>query len=133
MIPRRAECSCGQLSATCSGEPLRISVCHCLACERRTGSAFSFNARYAEDDVLIRGRAVEFTRVGDEGGRATYSFCPDCGTTVYYQVDTQLALVAVPAGGFADPSFPPPYLSFFHESRRCRWVEIRSESLQTCN
>ena len=53
MVTRRAECSCGQLSATCSGEPVRVSVCHCLSCKRRTGSAFSFNARFAEMDVSI--------------------------------------------------------------------------------
>jgi hypothetical protein len=131
MVTRRAECSCGQLSATCSGEPVRISVCHCLACKRRTGSAFSFNARFAERDVSIQGRAAEFTRIGDEGGRVIYSFCPDCGTTVHYRIDVQPGLVAIPVGAFADPSFPPPFLSFYHESRRCQWVEVRAEPLQT--
>jgi hypothetical protein len=131
MVTRRAECSCGQLSAICSGEPIRISVCHCLACKRRTGSAFSYNARFAEGDVTIQGRAAEFTRIGDEGGRVTYSFCPDCGTTVHYRIDDQPGLVAIPAGAFADPSFPPPFLSFYHESRRCQWAEVRAEPLQT--
>jgi len=54
MITRRAECSCGQLSAICSGEPIRIAVCHCLACKRHSGSAFSFNARFAEENVSIQ-------------------------------------------------------------------------------
>jgi hypothetical protein len=98
MVTRRAECSCGQLSVICSGDPIRISVCHCLACKRRTGSAFSFNARFAENDVSIRGRAVEFTRTGGESGRVTYSFCPDCGSTVHYRIDAESSLVAIPAG-----------------------------------
>jgi hypothetical protein len=131
MITRRAECSCGQLSAVCSGEPVRISVCHCLACKRRSGSAFSWNVRFAENDVSIQGRAVEFTRIGDDGGRVSYSFCPHCGTTVHYRIDTQLGLVAIPVGAFADPSFPPPFQSFYHESRRCEWVEVRAEPLNT--
>ena len=59
MTTRRAECSCGQLSATCSGEPVRIAVCHCLACKRKTGSAFGFGAWFGKDDVLIGGRATE--------------------------------------------------------------------------
>src|SRR5258708_6682127 len=124
MVTRRAECSCGQLSATCSGEPVRVSVCHCLSCKRRTGSAFSFNARFAEMDVSIEGRASSFTRLGDEGGRVIYSFCPDCGTTVHYRIDTQPGLIAIPAGGFAGPSFPPPFLSFFPDRRACDWVEV---------
>ena len=108
MVTRRAECSCGQLSATCSGEPVRVSVCHCLACKRRTGSAFSFNARFAEGDVSIQGRAAEFTRVGDEGGRVIYSFCPDCGTTVHYRIDTQPGLVA--SRWVLSPTFVPAAL-----------------------
>jgi hypothetical protein len=131
MVTRRAECSCGQLAAVCTGEPVRISVCHCLACKRRTGSAFSFNARFAEDHVSIEGRSKEFTRIGDEGSRITYNFCPDCGTTVHYRLDTQPGLIAIPIGGFADLAFPPPFVSVYHDSRRYPWVEIRTEPLQT--
>jgi hypothetical protein len=121
----RAECSCGQLSATCSGEPLRVSVCHCLACKRRTGSAFSFNARFRADAVSIEGRARKFVRIGDSGVHSTYSFCPICGITVYYQSDAERDLLAIPAGAFADPAFPAPFRSYYHETRRCPWVEVR--------
>ena len=131
MSTRRAECSCGQLSAICSGEPVRVSVCHCLACKRRTGSAFSFNARFAAADVTVQGNARTFTRIGDEGGRVTYSFCPDCGSTVHYRIDTQPGLVAIPAGAFGDPSFPPPQFSVYHEARRCDWVGIHTDPLKT--
>ena len=131
MITRRAECSCGQLSAVCSGEPIRISVCHCLACKRRSGSAFSFNARFAGENVSIEGRAAEYTRISDQGSRITYSFCPDCGTTVHYQIDAQPNVIAIPVGAFADLSFPPPFVSVYHESRRYPWVEIEAEPLRT--
>ena len=133
MVVRRAECSCGQLSAVCSGEPVRVSVCHCLACKRRTGSAFSFNARFAGDNVSIEGRAAEFTRIGDEGGRVTYGFCPDCGTTVHYRIDDQPDLVAIPAGAFADASFPAPFVSVYHETRRCQWVDVRLDHQRKSN
>jgi hypothetical protein len=131
MISRRAECNCGQLSAVCSGEPVLISICHCLACKRRTGSAFSFNARFEDARVSVQGTSTEFTRVGDEGGRSTYSFCPKCGATVFYRNDSEPGIIAIPAGGFADPSFPPPRLSFYHESRRCTWAEVRADPLNT--
>jgi hypothetical protein len=102
-----------------------------LACKRRTGTAFSFNARFPAADVSVEGRSAEYTRIGDEGSRITYSFCPDCGTTVHYRMDTQPGLVAVPVGAFADLSFPPPFVSVYHETRRYPWVEIRAEPLQT--
>jgi hypothetical protein len=129
MTTRRAECSCGQLSATCSGKPVRISVCHCLACKRKSGSAFGFGAWFPKDDVLTEGQATEFVRVGDEGSRITQSFCPNCGATVFWTIDKLPGVVAVSAGCFADLTFPPPSVSVYHESRRFPWVEIRTEPL----
>ncbi|HVO02106.1 MAG TPA: GFA family protein [Candidatus Cybelea sp.] len=130
MIKRRAECSCGQFAVVCEGEPVRVSVCHCLDCKRRSGSAFSNNARFAEGKVSFEGRAKEYTRVADSGSRVTYSFCPDCGTTVHYKIDAQPGLIAIPVGAFADLNFPPPFLSYYHQSRRYPWVGIGAEPLE---
>lgn len=130
MITRRAECSCGQLSATCSGEPYRIAVCHCLACKRKTGSAFGFGAWFRQNDVTVEGNATQFVRVGDDGGRITNRFCPNCGGTLIWSIDTIPGVVAVSAGTFADLSFPPPTVSVYHESRRYPWVAIRTEPLE---
>ncbi|HSZ22925.1 MAG TPA: GFA family protein, partial [Candidatus Sulfotelmatobacter sp.] len=126
---RRAQCSCGQLSATCSGEPVRLSVCHCMACKQRTGSAFSFNAWFTQQDVRIEGRATEFVRVGDEGGHITFRFCPNCGATVYWNIDRIPGTIAIAAGSFADMSFPAPAVSVY-KSRRYPWVEIRTDQLE---
>lgn len=130
MTTRRAQCSCGQLAAICEGEPVRVSVCHCLECKRRTGSAFSNNARFPEAKVAFEGRAKGYTRISDAGNRVTYFFCPECGTTVHYKIDAQPGLVAIPVGAFADPDFPAPFLSFYHESRRYPWVGIGAEPLE---
>src|SRR5438874_9677184 len=103
MATRDAACSCGQLRLTAEGDPVRISMCHCLACQRRTGSAFGFNARFPRDLVAIAGDSSEYVRVSDEGESRTYSFCPVCGSTLYYLLDSAPDVVAVPAGAFADP------------------------------
>jgi hypothetical protein len=126
---RRGECVCGQLSVTCMGDPLCVSVCHCLDCKRRTGSAFSWNARWTNDAVAVEGQASTFTRIGDEGGRCVTSFCPRCGTTVYYRLEAQPDLIAIAAGVFADPAFAAPEHSSYDPSRRCGWVDIAVEDL----
>jgi hypothetical protein len=131
MKTRRAECSCGQLAAICEGEPVRVSVCHCLDCKRRTGSAFSNNARFPEAKVAFEGHSKAYARISDAGSKVTYSFCPECGTTVHYRIDAQPGLVAIPVGAFADLNFPPPFLSYYHSSRRYPWVGIGAEPLQT--
>ena len=130
MTSHRAECSCGQLSAACAGEPGRVAVCHCMACKRRTGSAFGFGAWYREAEVVISGRATEFVRLGDEGSRITFGFCPNCATTLFWRNNRMAGVVAIAAGAFADLAFPTPAVSVYHESRRYPWVEITADPLE---
>lgn len=123
MTTRRAACSCGQLSAVVVGEPVRISVCHCLACQRRTGSTFGVQARFPRDQVTIQGEATVYVRVADSGCRLHFHFCPRCGATVFYHQDELPDTVAIPVGAFADPAFPPPRVSVY-ESRRHPWTGL---------
>ncbi len=123
-MTREASCSCGQLRITVEGDPVRISVCHCLACKRRTGSAFGYQARFPIEGFKVEGDHTEHVRYSDdEGEERQMSFCPECGSTVFYKVGSQPDVVAVPAGAFADPSFPPPNVSVY-ESRRHPWVQM---------
>ena len=123
MTRRVASCSCGQLSATTTGKPVRISICHCLACQRRTGSVFGMQARFPDAAVTMQGRSTVFARTGDEGTTARFHFCPDCGATVYYLMDAIPGMVAIPVGAFADPGFPPPRVSVYGE-RMHPWVRL---------
>lgn len=120
---RLARCSCGQLRLQVSGEPVRISVCHCLACQRRTGSVFGAQARFPAAAVSIEGRSTRWSRHGDSGGAIVQHFCPSCGATVYYLLDAAPGFVAVPVGAFADPAFPSPSVSVYGELAHA-WVSL---------
>ena len=121
MATREAACSCGQLRAVVEGDPARVSICHCLACQRRTGSVFGAQARFAREHVRIEGRYTDYVRISDDGGERTFHFCPECGSTVFYGIDP--SMVAIPVGAFADPSFPEPTFSVWEE-RRHAWVVV---------
>jgi hypothetical protein len=123
MTIRTATCSCGQLQARVTGDPVRVSVCHCLACQRRTGSVFGAQARFAASAVTVTGTAKEYVRVGDEGSRITFDFCPECGATVLYSGEGMEGFVAIPVGAFADPTFPTPSFSVYEE-RIHGWVSM---------
>jgi len=123
MTTRTASCSCGQLTVTTTGEPVRVSVCHCLACQRRTGSVFGAQARFPRENVAIAGTSTTYVRTGDEGGRATFHFCPVCGATVHYAMQGMAEFVAIPVGAFAEPGFPAPTVSVY-EDRRHAWVGL---------
>ena len=118
---RVACCSCGQLQVTTTGEPVRISVCHCLACQRRTGSAFGVQARFPRDAVTMTGRGNRYVRTADSGKTVTSTFCPECGSTVYYELELVPGFVGIPVGGFADPDFPAPRISIY-EAQQHGWV-----------
>ena len=123
MATRDAACSCGQLQVTTEGDPIRISMCHCLACQRRTGSAFGIQARFRSSRVQIVGRRSDYVRTSDEGEQRTFHFCPDCGATVFYTLSAVPDVVAVPIGAFAEPAFPPPTVSVY-ESRKHPWLAV---------
>lgn len=118
-----ASCSCGKLSIACEGEPVRISMCHCLACQKRTGSSYGAQARWPRERTTISGASTMFLRIGDEGHRIHFHFCPQCGSTVYYLFEDTPDVIAVPIGAFADPSFPAPKFSVY-ESRKHSWVSV---------
>jgi len=123
MSARIASCSCGELSATVTEDPVRISICHCLACQRRTGSVFGAQARFRATAVEVHGQSRTYIRVGDEGNRATFHFCPECGSTVHWGLEGLDELVYAPIGAFADPTFPAPSVSVY-EIRKHAWVTL---------
>ena len=69
MTTRYAACSCGQLHLTIEGEAARISMCHCLACQRRTGAVISNQARFRREQVTFAGKATTWNRTAESGDR----------------------------------------------------------------
>ena len=129
MPVRTATCRCGQLRAECTGDPVRISVCHCLECQKRSGSAFATQARWPDAQVKIVGDYKTWQRIADSGARVTYRFCPNCGSTLAYVIQNWPGVTAIPVGAFADPKFPPPQHSVY-ENRQHAWAQIGGELVQ---
>ena len=128
MSTHEAGCVCGQLRLMCEGPPARVSMCHCLACQQRTGSVFGVQAWFPREQVRVpSGKATSFVRTADSGRTITFSFCPDCGSTVFWVADQRPGLVAVAVGAFADPAFAPPQHSVW-ERRRHGWAAMTGEA-----
>ena len=106
-----------------------MSVCHCLECQKRSGNAFAAQARWPEQRVRVSGEAKTWERVADSGRRATYRFCPHCGSTVAYVIEAWPGVVAVPLGAFADPGFPAPRFSVY-EHRKHAWTCVLGEEVE---
>jgi hypothetical protein len=127
MTTRRAACSCGQIDLTIEGEPARISMCHCLDCQRRTGAVMSNQARFRRAQVRFEGRTTTWKRDAESGNALTFHFCPVCGSTVYWENETLPDYVLVAVGNFADPSFPAPTIAVWEDSRH-PWVSLPADT-----
>ena len=130
MTVHTASCRCGQLTAIATGEPVRVSVCHCLDCKKRSGSAFALQARWPAEQVAIEGRSKSWVNIADSGNRITFHFCPECGSDVHYEINGKFdGLVAVPVGAFEDPYVLKPRFSVWEE-RKHDWVEILGDDVE---
>ena len=81
-MERTAECHCGSLRAIASGDPEQVDLCHCKACQRRTGTAFHFGATYLKGRVRLEGERKIYERNGDSGYHIRFHFCPKCGSKI---------------------------------------------------
>src|SRR5262249_41892722 len=110
MIKRITACSCGQLSATVTKAPIRVSICHCTDCQRRTGGVFATQARFPKDAVQIAGSSTQYIRVDDEGRKkATFHFCRHCSAIVYWQLEAEQEIDSHPCGCVRRPGISDTY------------------------
>ena len=123
MSSRTASCCCGQLSIQVEGEPRGIGICHCLACQQRTGSVFAALATFSAP-FKVFGTAAKYIRIGDQGAKFIFNFCPSCGANVFHTEEGENESVSVAVGSFADPGFPAPLVSVY-DIRRHPWVQLR--------
>ncbi len=120
---RTASCACGNLTVTTSGEPSEVYACSCLNCQRESGSAFSYGAIYPETAVSIAGERRVWRRHADSGRWVETEFCPTCGVTVCYRMESSPEVIGVSAGCFTDPDFAKPE-KLYWAARRHRWLEF---------
>jgi hypothetical protein len=102
-------CLCGAVRYRVTNQPKRASVCNCLSCQRRSGSAFGFGAYFDEHDVHLSGRLTTYQFRSDETHRwLRNQFCPACGTTVSWTLEAQPGMRAIAVGTFDDPKWLRP-------------------------
>tara|TARA_A100001391_G_scaffold114041_1_gene76799 strand:+ start:858 stop:1265 length:408 start_codon:yes stop_codon:yes gene_type:complete len=120
----QAHCQCGALQASITDDVQPTPVlCHCDDCQRRSGSPFGVIAYYPDKAVTVSGEAREYRRGSYAGTALTNGFCPQCGSTVYVLLEKAPALIGVPVGAFADPTFPAPVRAVWAQHRH-PWVSL---------
>ena len=122
-----AACACGQLRITASGDPDVVVACSCIECQRRTGSPFGVGAYYQRTRVLaVEGTHKNFERGTDSGRSFSTKFCPECGTSVFWELEMRPEHIGIAVGCFGDPQFPGPARAVWAENRH-HWVAFPSD------
>jgi len=85
--------------------PEYVYVCHCNACQRRTGAVVHSGSRWRKTRVRIEGDNKIYARMADSGFEIRFHFCPNCGSNVYWEGDRAPRYYGIAVGSFADPGF----------------------------
>jgi hypothetical protein len=124
MDSRSAKCHCGQLKLACIGEPKRVSMCHCIECQRRTGSAFSVAVFYERSKVhVVSGSSGKFERESASGYSVAFHFCTRCGSNIWWEPARMPDLIGVALGAFGDPDFAQPEQSVWTQHKHA-WLRL---------
>lgn len=98
-------CLCGGVRYATLGLPIRVTVCHCLFCQKATGSAYMVEPIFDDDKFsVLAGTPKIFDQVSAGSGKVVHiHFCPDCGTKLWLTFERFPRGVGIYAGTFDDP------------------------------
>ena len=116
-------CACGEIHYRLAGPPMFVHCCHCLDCQRQTGSSFVLNAIYEDDRIeLLSGRPEPATVPTDSGRPHDIYRCPGCRTALWSDYGRR-RLRFVRTGTLDDPSALKPDVHIFTRSK-LPWVTL---------
>ena len=122
-VSREGGCACGAVRYRLASEPLFVHCCHCLNCQRQTGSAFVVNLLIEADRVELLGEAprpVDAPR--DDGSVQRIYRCPTCEVAVFSEYGGP-AVRFVRGGTLDDPTAIEPDVHIYTRSK-VRWVTL---------
>ena len=112
-------CQCGAIRYTVNGTAQHASLCHCADCRKSAGAPFVHWAAYGEHEVAVT-QGEPKTFFSSPG--VTRSFCPTCGTGLFYTNPQVLpGLIDVQAATLDDPDAVPPQAQIMARER-LGWV-----------
>jgi hypothetical protein len=116
-VEREGGCACGAVRYRLASDPLFVHCCHCLNCQRQTGSAFVVNVLIEADRVELLEGEPEPVAVPRSGGKEQKIWrCAECQTALYSEY-TSPRVRFVRAGTLDDPSSVAPDVHIFTRSK----------------
>jgi len=121
---REGRCACGAVRYALTTAPMFVHCCHCLDCQRQTGSAFVLNALIETDRIVLLSGAPKPTRMPTDSGRVHDVYrCEACQTALWSDYGGRPALRFVRIGTLDEPAGLAPDVHIFTRSKQ-PWVGL---------
>lgn len=121
-------CACGDVRYRLETPPLFVHCCHCLDCQRQTGSAFVINALIETDRItLLAGEPRPHPVPTDSGRRHDIYRCPTCGTALWSDYGGRPYLRFVRTGTLDEPGAVAPDVHIYTRSA-LKWVRFPDDA-----
>ena len=111
-------CQCGAVTYEAKGDPAMVIQCHCLNCQKSSGTGHVPFAGFAEPQVTVKGKTKAFSYIADSGGKATSNFCPECGSTLFGTTTSFPGVMAIRLGSMNDSSAFQPQMAVYAKRMR---------------
>ncbi len=116
--PLEGRCGCGKVRYRLAGSPMFVHCCHCLDCQRQTGSAFVLNAIYELDRIELLSGDIEPVAMPTDSGRPHDVYrCKTCRTALWSDYGRRSRARFVRVGTLEDPSALSPDVHIFTRSK----------------
>lgn len=117
------QCLCGSITYSINKPAIRSTVCHCLSCQKSSGSAYSINICIPAEAFSISGDTLKrYTSIGGRGKSLHRYFCQTCGSPIYTKPDALSGLIIVKAGTLDEPHSFKPEANIWCESKM-EWLK----------
>lgn len=128
--PLTGSCLCGAIRYTVSVPVTDLRACHCVHCQKASGTAGSVNAVVPGSAFRItQGTPKRYEAKADSGRTLYRFFCGDCGSPIYSQRSTGTEVLVVRAGTFDNAEGMKITANIWTRSAR-PWAYIDPESQQ---
>jgi|TARA_B110000438_G_C15761814_1_gene627650 hypothetical protein len=126
-INQTGSCLCGNIQYNFNqSKALSAHHCHCIDCQKSTGSGKATIVIIPEDELSITGNLKFYSVTGSQGSQINRGFCQNCGSPVISFMKENPGMKFIKAGTLNDSSWLT-IASNFWSSTANNWSPIQDE------
>lgn len=129
IVTQSGGCLCGAVRYEINGPLFKAGNCHCLGCQKLSGSGHAFHALFPEEAFTVTGKTQGYKWTADSGNTNTTEFCPVCGSPLFARNSGFPGMVTLRVASLDDPAQIMPQMAVYLK-RRQPW-DVLDRSLPT--